>query len=54
VFSAGLISSIQPVTGPGANPSVMGSGVCRNATAEVEPQVIVVGNAVAVVPQFGV
>jgi hypothetical protein len=34
---------IQPVTGPGANPSVMGSGVCRNATAEVEPHKIVAG-----------
>ena len=29
---------IRPVTGPGANQSVAGSGVCRNATREVGPQ----------------
>ena len=28
----------DPVTGPGANPNEVGSGVCRNATSEVEPQ----------------
>jgi hypothetical protein len=28
----------DPVTGPGANPIVVGSGVCRSATREVEPQ----------------
>jgi len=40
--SSRLMLSLPPVTGPGANPSVMGSGVCRSATAEVEPQRIVV------------
>ena len=28
----------DPVTGPGANPNEVGSGVCRSATSEVEPQ----------------
>ena len=28
----------DPVTGPGANPNGVGSGVCRSATREVEPQ----------------
>src|SRR5262249_5027625 len=27
-----------PVTGSGANPNAMGSGVCRSTTEEVEPQ----------------
>ena len=37
-----MVGSLQgvddPVTGPGANPIVVGSGVCRSATSEVEPQ----------------
>ena len=44
----------QLVTGPGANQSVTGSGVCRKATAEVRPHEYVAGFAVAVMPQFGV
>ena len=34
----GLQGVDGPVTGPGANPSHSGSGVCRSATSEVEPQ----------------
>lgn len=35
---------IHPVTGPGANQSVTGSGVCRMATAEVRPHEYVAGS----------
>ena len=31
---------IRPVTGPGANQNVTGSGVCRKATSEVGPHVV--------------
>jgi hypothetical protein len=51
--SSKLISPTPPVTGPGANPSATGSGVCRSTTREVGPQGSVVQVAVAVVPQFG-
>jgi len=54
LLSARLISSIQPVTGPGANPSATESGVCRSVTGEVRPQKIVARIAVAVAPQFDV
>lgn len=38
VFSSRLISSAAPVTGPGANPTAMGSGVCRSETEGSSPK----------------
>jgi len=51
--STRLISPSPPVTGPGANPNAMGSGVCRSTTGEVEPQEPVVRSRSPMVPQFG-